>query len=183
MSEDADTFMDDPNTPMPETFHADLRPVLLTNIFQHARGTLVGLKEDAGIDSWFTHTEWKTDEEEGEQQVWFVVVVQKDDVDASLEACLSAMETQFGMPGREAGRMCIEQCGYVILSGTGIYQRFPPGQIVLDLMHKAGMEVPEDLEVGMFASMDFGPNHIKPEEVTEVFGDKAAMITSEDEEE
>ena len=115
-----------------------------------------GLKEDMGIEAWCTHTEVRSDEEEGDIETWFVVVCSDEDRPKAIEGCTRAMEVQFGPVGMEAGRQCIEQCGYLILSGTGPYQRNPPGQIVIDLMIKAGMDVPEDMSVGMFANIDFG---------------------------
>ena len=140
---------------MPTEFHDDLRPVLLTNIFSHARGTMAGLRTEMEIDAWFTHTEVRSDEK-GEGEKWFVVVTNEEDTPRALEGCMRAMEVQFGPVGIEAGTQCLEQCGFLILSGTGPYQRAPPGPLVVDLMMKAGFDIPADTSVGMFAMFDFG---------------------------
>ena len=131
-----------------QDFHASLRPVLLTNIPQHAEGTMAGLKQEGDLDTYFTHAriqEVPDEEEQGEDgdwDTWFVVVAAEEDVLKCHDLVLSAMKMQFGEKGYESGRMCLDQCGFVIMSGTGPFQRQPPRALVEDLMWRAGRTPP-----------------------------------------
>jgi hypothetical protein len=135
---------------MGQDFHATLRPVLLTNIPQHAEGTMAGLKQEGDLDTYFTHAriqEVAPDEEEegedGEWDTWFVVVATEDDILKCHDLVLNAMKMQFGDVGYESGRACLDQCGFVIMSGTGPFQRKPPKALIEDLMLRAGRTLPQ----------------------------------------